>query len=119
LESEVYSLAEQVIVVQPHSDLIGRGCPTCHRGIEVNQRVIDCPRCHTIHHENCWYDKGGCGKVGCHGTASKREADAEAPNAPDKVKPVSTDANQLPAGVLFGIIAILVVIIVYFVFIRN
>ncbi|HHT27662.1 MAG TPA: hypothetical protein GXZ82_10490 [Firmicutes bacterium] len=111
-------MAERVIVVQPHSELIGQGCPTCNRGIEVDQRVVDCPRCHTIHHEDCWYNKGGCGKVGCSGRATRRDPD-QAPNAPASVKPVSSDANQLPMSVILGIIAVLVLIIVYFMFFRN
>lgn len=117
-------MPEQIFVVEPHSEHIGKGCPTCHRGIEVNQTIVECPRCHTLHHEKCWYDMGGCGKVGCKGTATKkRELDASsgaaaAADAKADLKPVSTDANQLPMPVLYGIIGVLALIVIYFVFLR-
>lgn len=116
-------MPEQIFVVEPHSEHIGKGCPTCHRGIEVNQTVADCPICHSIHHEKCWSDQGGCGKVGCRGTASKKRntvpsSNSAAPAAESAaaVKPVSTEANQLPMGVIYGILGVLALIIIYFVF---
>lgn len=119
-------MPEQIFVVEPHSEHIGKGCPTCRRGIEEGQTIVVCPRCHSLHHDKCWFDQGGCGKVGCKGVASKREAvmgdpaakSAAAAAANPVTHPVSTQANQLPTGVVYGIVAVVVLIALYFIFLR-
>lgn len=67
-----YSLAEPSLVVEKHSELIARQCPECKFGIEQGQEVVPCPVCKSPHHIDCWYDAGGCGKVGCRGVATAR-----------------------------------------------
>lgn len=40
-------------------------CIICEKPIAPDDEVVRCPRCHSIHHEACWKNKGGCGKTGC------------------------------------------------------
>ncbi|HET7558634.1 MAG TPA: RING finger protein [Limnochordia bacterium] len=63
-------MAESAIYVHERSELQGTGCPSCRYGIEEGQHVVKCPRCHTVHHEDCWYHVGGCGTRGCSGVSS-------------------------------------------------
>ena len=45
--------------------LIGKICPFCGETINEGDSVIVCPSCNTPHHENCWYDNGGCTTPDC------------------------------------------------------
>ena len=122
--SEVARLAEEILVVGPHSEHIAKGCPTCRRGIEAGQTVAICLRCRTVHHEDCWFKEGGCGVLGCKGVASKRDTDQwgkpqakSGGPAPDIVEPVSPEASQLPGWAYAGI-AVVLLLLIYFFFIR-
>lgn len=70
-------MAEPSIVVEKHSEYIAKQCPQCKFGIEEGQVIVLCPVCKSPHHENCWYDSGGCGKLGCRGVASERPRDVQ------------------------------------------
>lgn len=70
-------MAEPSLVVQKHSEHIAKQCPQCKFGIEEGQVVVLCPVCKSPHHDNCWYDAGGCGKLGCRGVASSRPSDVQ------------------------------------------
>ena len=70
-------VAEPSIVVDKHSEHIAKQCPQCKFGIEEGQVIVLCPICKSPHHETCWYDSGGCGKLGCRGIAPERPSDAK------------------------------------------
>jgi len=70
-------VAEPSIVVDKHSEHIAKQCPRCKFGIEEGQVIVLCPICKSPHHETCWYDSGGCGKLGCRGIASERPSDVQ------------------------------------------
>jgi hypothetical protein len=115
-------MPETIMVVEPHSEYIARGCPTCHRGIEEGQTIVLCHRCHTAHHENCWFSRGGCGKVGCRGVASKRDQlgrpVAKTGDGPDTIQAVADPkASQLPIPVMIGI-GLIIIFIAYLIFVR-
>ena len=38
-------------------------CPVCRTTVEQEPHL--CPRCHTVHHEECWAYAGGCAIFGC------------------------------------------------------
>jgi hypothetical protein len=71
------TMAEKSILIEKFSPHIGKGCPVCNRGIELGQIVVLCTRCKAPHHEDCWYNAGGCGKVGCNGVATKRSTSVQ------------------------------------------
>ncbi len=116
-------MAETTLVVPAHSEYIARGCPTCHFGIEEKQTIVLCGVCKTAHHEKCWYEKGGCGKLGCRGVASRRADDvgkfeAKTGSGPDALKPVSDPRkSQLPLPIVLGV-GIVIIIIAYYLFVR-
>lgn len=70
-------MAEPSLVVQKHSEHIAKQCPQCKFGIEEGQTIVLCPVCKSPHHEDCWYNAGGCGKLGCRGVASSRPSDVQ------------------------------------------
>lgn len=70
-------MAEPSLVVEKHSEHIAKQCPQCKFGIEEGQTIVLCPVCKSPHHEECWYDAGGCGKLGCRGVASERPRDVQ------------------------------------------
>lgn len=116
-------MAETILVVPAHSEYIAQGCPTCHRGIEEGQTIVLCTRCRVPHHEKCWYEKGGCGRVGCRGVATAKRDDLGMPGARsgdelENIKPVGDPhASQLPIPIMIGI-GIIVIIIAYYLFMR-
>ncbi len=122
-------MAEPSIVVERFSEHIGKGCPHCKRGIEAGQTIVLCPRCKTVHHEDCWYNAGGCGRVGCRGVASARpqspqaslaqaakgrasgEASAaESPAPAAGTAPGQATSGQLPIGAIVGVVVILLIL---------
>jgi hypothetical protein len=116
-------VAEPSIVVPAHSEYIAQGCPTCHRGIEEGQTIVLCTRCRVPHHENCWYDKGGCGRVGCRGVATARSdklgvPGSKAGEALEEIKPVHDPrSSQLPIPIVLAI-GTIVLIVAYYLFMR-
>lgn len=120
-------MAEEILVVEPHSEHVAKGCPTCRRGIEEGQTIVICPRCHTVHHETCWFDAGGCGTRGCKGVASKRAATdslgrpaakGEGDDHLGEIIPVSHESQKLPPALIYGLGAAVVLILFYFFFVR-
>lgn len=67
-------MAEPSQVVEKHSEYVAKQCPVCLRGIEAGNHIVLCTRCKVPHHEDCWYNNGGCGRKGCRGVASARSS---------------------------------------------
>ena len=116
-------LAEEILEVGPHSEHIAKGCPICRRGIEAGQTVAICLRCHAVHHEDCWFNSGGCGMIGCSGVASKRSVDRigrpvrDVVEPQDVVTPVSPEASQLP-GWAYALFALIILFLIYYFLVR-
>ena len=53
---------ESVAIVAAHQKEVAC-CPVC--GTTVEQEPHICPRCQTVHHEECWAYTGGCAIFGC------------------------------------------------------
>jgi len=70
-------VAEPSLVVERHSEHISKQCPKCNFGVEEGEVIVLCPVCKVPHHEDCWYDAGGCSRVGCRGVATERPIDAQ------------------------------------------
>lgn len=72
------------------SDHLGKACIVCETNITEKDEVVVCPRCRTVHHVDCWKNKGGCGKTGCPQVAKaivgdKPEGDGPPPPVSKKV----------------------------------
>jgi len=72
----------EITPTAPPADLIGRSCPVCltdlyHSDDSSREMVIECPACHSYHHQKCWEINQGCSTYGCKWTPS---ADVQADN---------------------------------------
>lgn len=47
------------------SDHVEQACIVCQQKMSPEDDVVLCPRCRSVHHADCWKNKGGCGKTGC------------------------------------------------------
>lgn len=110
-------MAEPNLVIEKHSEHIAKQCPGCKRGIEQGQVVVLCVRCKAPHHENCWYDAGGCGKVGCRGVASARPTNVHSAiataqrvkGATGETAAAEGEEKKSASGTIVTVIAILVI----------
>lgn len=81
-------------------------CIVCQETIEKDDEVVLCPRCRSLHHVECWKDKGGCGKTGCPQIA--KAIKGERPKGDGPPPPVSKKA--IAAGVL-AVLALIVYLV--------
>jgi hypothetical protein len=44
---------------------MGGICAICQSAVAASERVLDCPDCGQLHHEECWEEVGGCSTYGC------------------------------------------------------
>lgn len=91
-------MAEPSLVVEKHSEHIAKQCPQCKFGVEEGQVIVLCPVCKSPHHEACWYDAGGCGKIGCRGVASSRPSDVQSALAQSRQRGSATGAQAAEEG---------------------
>ncbi len=71
----------------------GKFCAYCKAEIQGGERIIVCPSCLAIHHENCWNEHKGCSTAGCiyhYQEVPTTPAEPVAPAAP--VEPVAPTA---------------------------
>lgn len=82
-------MEEKLEKLQASSPQVGKKCIVCEKLVQAGEEIVDCPRCHSIHHADCWKDKGGCGKTGCRQLAinvvgEKPQGDGPPPPLPKK-----------------------------------
>ncbi|HEX6970837.1 MAG TPA: RING finger protein [Limnochordia bacterium] len=111
-------MAEPSLLVEKHSEYIAKQCPVCLKGIEIGNHIVLCTRCKVPHHEDCWYDNGGCGRQGCRGVASGRPTTVQSALAASRTAGDSEsgdetapqiDSKQVTNWVLGGVGIILLV----------
>ncbi len=56
---------EKLIILESDSEHIGKSCSYCEEKFVAGDEFVECPRCHSYHHADCWKQKGGCAKRGC------------------------------------------------------
>lgn len=88
------------------ADHLGQTCIVCQKEISPEDEVVACPRCHCIHHANCWRSKGGCGKTGCPQVA--QAVKGERPKGDGPPPPVSKKVVFGGILVAFAVILLLV-----------
>lgn len=91
-------MAEPRLVVERHSEYVAKQCPSCLKGIEAGNHIVLCPRCKVPHHEDCWYNNGGCGRQGCRGVASTRPATVASARAASKTVAPGASGEGLSAN---------------------
>jgi hypothetical protein len=55
------------MATQMAATVVGRTCPFCQAVMKPGEAFVECSQCHTIHHEECWGEHGGCTTPGCQG----------------------------------------------------
>ncbi len=58
-------MEERLEILVQGSRHIGKECARCGEHFIENDEIVECPRCHKIHHVHCWKSKGGCARTGC------------------------------------------------------
>jgi len=66
---EVVLLEEFVAVLEPGDKRLHTSCVQCETALAEGDAIIECPRCHRLHHVRCWKNRGGCAAYGCPQTA--------------------------------------------------
>lgn len=84
----------------------GKSCIYCEQAINSSDQVVVCPRCRSVHHVECWKDKGGCGKTGCPQVAQAVQGDRPPGDGPPP--PVS---KRTIIAVASGILALILLMV--------
>lgn len=58
-------LQERVWTAGERESAYSLTCSACDQPLQVGQKVVECPRCKTFHHLDCWIARGGCVSRGC------------------------------------------------------
>src|SRR4051812_22419619 len=77
----------------------GRACPYCRFPLKEGVAVCECGACHSVHHDDCWADNGGCAIVGCSG------GDSPAAQAPVAAPAASQPLPAVPASTPIAVTA--------------
>ncbi|MCK9524441.1 MAG: extracellular solute-binding protein [Limnochordia bacterium] len=85
---------------------LGESCIMCQHTIAIEDEVVVCPRCRSVHHVECWKDKGGCGRTGCPQVAQAILGERRAGDGPPP--PVS---KKVVFGVVFAVLATILLVI--------
>jgi len=56
---------EKIEILAANAPHIGKKCIYCEKEFAANDEVVECPRCHQLHHVDCWKANGGCARRGC------------------------------------------------------
>jgi len=89
-------------------DHLGQSCIVCQGAIESEDEVVACPRCRSVHHVQCWQNKGGCGKTGCAQIA--QAVKSEPPPGDGPPPPLS---KKVIFGVVLGVAAAILAMILW------
>ena len=83
----------RIITTEKIGPDVVRSCPICQTRLQASDRVVACPDCGQTHHDECWFEIGGCSTYGCKQTPSL------AKNEPDPNAPLSAwgDTKSCPA----------------------
>ena len=84
----------------------GQTCVYCEDAIDSQDEVVVCPRCRSIHHVECWRDKGGCGKTGCPQVAQAIKGERPPGDGP----PPPVSKKVIIASVL-GVLAVILLMV--------
>lgn len=96
-------MAEELEILQPDSRHIGKNCIYCDKTLAAGDEIVECPRCHQIHHVDCWKNNGGCARRGCPQIAQSIVGQRPAGDGP----PPPIPRKYIFAGI--GIVLILII----------
>ncbi|HHT37628.1 MAG: RING finger protein [Candidatus Wallacebacter cryptica] len=97
-------MVEKLEVLTEDSRHVGKSCAKCEQKLEIGAEIVECPRCHAVHHADCWKQNGGCGRRGCAQVAKAVVGEKSAGDGPPPPIP--------PHRILLGLGIVLAVILV-------
>jgi hypothetical protein len=115
LELRVATTPEIHIETPAISPTLTPHCPVCRHHCTDAGTDLACPRCHTLHHLDCWNYNGGCGLYGCTPTASPKPLPPPrpAPAPPPETPTISPNFNQTLTAVRLALLVVLPIYVNY------
>ncbi len=52
-------------LMKANKKVAGQPCAICARPINLGEQIHNCPNCHSINHDACWRQSGGCTSISC------------------------------------------------------
>lgn len=99
--SGVRHLKERILNVQSEDRLVNSPCTACEENLITRDQAVICPRCRSVHHLECWVDRGGCSRRGCQQVVDPRLLPPKQPEKP-------IERSKTPRRVIV-IVAILII----------
>ena len=53
------TVVEKLEVLTEDSRHVGKSCAKCEQKLEIGAEIVECPRCHAVHHADFWKQNGG------------------------------------------------------------
>lgn len=88
------------------ADEAGRNCPYCRFAIKPGIPVLECPRCRSLHHAECWSDNGGCSVLGCAAAPAAETRVLPSPPPPPAPQPGLGGRSLVVIGTLVAAILV-------------
>jgi len=58
-------MRERITTLTKDHEHVADECSECRSSLAEGDRVVECPRCRSVHHVDCWVQNGGCARHGC------------------------------------------------------
>ena len=100
-------MEEKLEVLDAQSRHIGRKCPRCEQEFAAGDEVVECPRCHLVHHADCWKENGGCARRGCPQVAKTVVGERRAGDGPPP--PIDPKHLMIAVGVIIALIIVTII----------
>ncbi len=95
-------MEEKLEVLDAQSRHVGKTCPRCEKELAVDDQIVECPRCHMVHHADCWKENGGCARRGCPQVAKVVVGERRTGDGPPP--PISPQHLMIAVGVIIVLI---------------
>ena len=100
-------MEEKLEILDAQSRHVGKECSRCGKELAVDDEAVECPRCHRVHHADCWKDNGGCARRGCPQVAKAVVGERSAGDGPPP--PISPQRLLIAVGVVIALIIVSII----------
>lgn len=59
-------------LMKANKKVAGQPCAICARPVALGEQIHNCPSCHSINHDACWKQSGGCTSLSCSAAAKSQ-----------------------------------------------
>lgn len=81
-------------LMKANKRVAGQPCAICARPVNLGEQIHNCPSCHSINHDACWRQSGGCTSISCR----PAQAQAPAPAGGAMYEPPAAHASGAPGA---------------------